>query len=79
MSSFISHVSYPATPSSQFLCSSPFLISDISFFSHDIFKVFSELDPSKATGANGINPWVLKHCAVAISEPLSFTTSSVHL
>ena len=36
----------------------------------DVFEALSSLDTSKACGADGISPKILKHCAVALYQPI---------
>ena len=36
----------------------------------DVFKALRSLDTSKAMGCDGVSPVVLKHCAMAIYQPL---------
>ena len=48
------------------MCS--FTLSDISLFKMDVFEALSSLDTSKACGADGISPKILKHCVVALYQ-----------
>ena len=46
-------------------------ISHITITEYDTYKILSNLDPSKATGADGIGNKLLKESAAAICAPLS--------
>ena len=50
------------------MCSST--LSDISLSEMDLFEALSSLNTSKACGADGISPKILKHCAVALYQPI---------
>ena len=45
-------------------------ISHISISELDVFKALKALDVSKAMGCDGISPKLLKHCAIALYQPL---------
>ena len=45
-------------------------LSDISLFEMDVFEALSSLDTSKACDADGISPKILKHCVVALYQPI---------
>ena len=45
-------------------------IDNVTFNELDVFKALRSLDTSKAMGCDGISPMVLKHCAMAIYQPL---------
>ena len=45
-------------------------ISHISISELDVFKALRALDVSKAMGCDGISPKLLKHCAIALYQPL---------
>ena len=45
-------------------------LSDIGISEMDVYEALNSLDISKAMGIDGIGPKVLKHCAVALYEPL---------
>ena len=45
-------------------------MDEISISSLDVFQALSNLDPSKAMGADGIAPQILNFCAAALFEPL---------
>ena len=40
--------------------------------SSDVYNVMTQLDPNKAMGIDGISPKVLKHCAIALCEPIAY-------
>ena len=44
-------------------------LSDISI-SEEVFQKLSSRDPSKAAGCDGIGPKLLRHCALALYQPL---------
>ena len=48
------------------------ILSDISISEDDVFQALTSLDPSKASGCDGIGSKLLKHCALALYQ----TTSS---
>ena len=43
----------------------------IDISSLDVYKALSDLDPTKAFGCDNVHPRVLKHCAVALTEPIT--------
>ena len=45
-------------------------LSDISITEEEVFQTLSSLDPSKAAGCDGIGPKLLRHCALALYQPL---------
>ena len=45
-------------------------IDKVIFNELDVFKALRSLDTSKAMDCDGISPMVLKHCAMAIYQPL---------
>ena len=45
-------------------------IGEIAITELDVFHVLRALDTSKAVGCDGISPKVLKHCALALYQPL---------
>ena len=46
-------------------------ISSLEFTESDVWRVLSQLDPSKAMGHDGLGPAILKACAVPLAAPLS--------
>jgi hypothetical protein len=44
---------------------------DLTFSSYQIFQFLRKVNPTKAPGPDGISGYVLKHCASALSFPLS--------
>ena len=44
-------------------------VNDITITECDVYKALTSLDPTKAMGTDGIGPKLLKHCALAITEP----------
>ena len=46
-------------------------ISFISCEDDEVFRILSTLDGSKAVGIDGISPLFLRHCAVALTPPLT--------
>ena len=42
----------------------------------DVYKALSDLDPTKAFGCDNVHPRVLKHCAVALTEPITHLCDS---
>ena len=46
------------------------LVDNVIFNKLDVFKALRSLDTLKAMGCDGISPMVLKHCAMAIYQPL---------
>ena len=46
------------------------LVDNVIFEELDVFKALRSLDTSKARGCDGVSPMVLKHCAMAINQPL---------
>ena len=59
--------SYPAPLS---LPSSSVSLSEIDISPFEVLQALPELNPSKAMGADGVGPQVLKSCSVALYEPL---------
>ena len=57
-------------PIENFEISVPNPIDEIHFSEQEVYSVLSSLDPSKATGPDGIGPRVLKFCALALCNPL---------
>ena len=51
-------------PTPQYIC------SDIVITEDEVLQVLSSLDPSKAAGYDKIGPKLLKHCALALYQPL---------
>ena len=45
-------------------------LSDISISEDDIYSALVSLDPTKSMGIDGISPKLLKHCALALHQPL---------
>ena len=45
-------------------------ISDITISELDVYKALSSLDTTKASGCDGISAKLLKHCAIALYQPL---------
>ena len=45
-------------------------LSDISITESDVFEALQSIDPTKATGPDGIGPHLLKFCSAAICSPL---------
>ena len=45
-------------------------ISDITISELDVYKALSSLDTTKASGCDGISVKLLKHCAIALYQPL---------
>lgn len=45
-------------------------LSSIVCSESDVLEALYDLDPSKAKGIDGIGPNVLKHCALALYQPL---------
>ena len=45
-------------------------LSDISISEEEVYQALTSLDPSKASGCDGIGPKLLKHCALALCQPL---------
>ena len=46
------------------------ILSEISITEEDVFQALTSLDPSKASGCDGIGSKLLKHCALALYQPL---------
>ena len=46
-------------------------ISTISCEEDEVFRILSSLDVSKAVSIDGISPLFLKHCAIALTPPLT--------
>ena len=46
------------------------ILSDISITQDDVFQALTSLDPSKASGCDGIGSKLLKNCAVALYQSL---------
>ena len=67
MSTSFLFTSYPAPLS---LPSSSVSLSEIDISPFEVLQALSELNPSKAMGADGVGPRVLKSCSVALYEPL---------
>ena len=60
---------FPLPPISEF--TKPFSSIDAVIFNElDVFKALRSLDGSKAMGCDDISPVVLKHCAIALYQPL---------
>ena len=62
---------------SSFWCPNPHQLSDtnpklsyLSITEENVFRSFASLNPSKADGCDGIGPRLLKHCALALCQPL---------
>jgi len=45
-------------------------VSDISISEDDVYSALVSLDPTKSMGIDGISPKLLKHCALALYQPL---------
>ena len=45
-------------------------ICSLTFSDTEVFEAISSLDPTKSSGCDGIGPKLLKHCALALYEPL---------
>ena len=45
-------------------------LSDISISEDDVYSALISLDPTKSMGNDGISPKLLKHCALALYQPL---------
>jgi len=45
-------------------------LSDISISEDDVYSALVSLDPTKSMGIDGISPKLLKHCALALYQPL---------
>ena len=46
-------------------------VSSFSCEEDEVFRILSTLDGSKAVGIDGISPLFLRHCAVALTPPLT--------
>lgn len=46
-------------------------LSEISICDADVYRQLSSLNTTKSKGLDGIGPAILKHCAVALTEPLT--------
>ena len=62
---------------SSFQCPNPMLLAypnsticEIFITEDEVFQALTSLDPSKAAGPDGIGPKLLKHCALALYQPL---------
>ena len=61
---------------SSFCCPNPRQLPDINpklghlSITEEVFRSLAFLDPSKATGCDGIGPRLLKHCVLALCQPL---------
>ena len=58
----LSHVDLLPSPQST--------LSDISISEDDVYSALVSLDPTKSMGIDGISPKLLKHCALALYQPL---------
>ena len=47
-------------------------LSNIEFTDSEVYEVLVRLDPTKAVGCNTISPFVLKHCACILANPLCY-------
>ena len=76
--SVFTHSSYNLPPL-EMLPVPPSTISDITISESDIYVAMTSLNPTKAMGIDGIGPKLLKHCALALYQPLHhlFTLSLV--
>ena len=50
-------------------------ISEITISELDVYKALSSLDTTKASGCDGISAKLLKHCAIALYQPLHHLSS----
>ena len=76
--SVFTHSSYNLPPL-EMLSMPPSTISDITISESDVYDAMTSLNPTKAMGIDGIGPRLLKHCALALYQPLHhlFTLSLV--
>ena len=47
-------------------------LSSIEFTDLEVYEVLTKLDPTKASGCDMISPFVLKHCANILANPLCY-------
>ena len=68
---------------SSFCCPNPHQLPDINpklgHLSNTEEEVFHSLDPSKATGCDGIGPRLLKHCALALYHLFNLSISQSYI
>ena len=57
-------------PPSRELETPPSILSDIAISELDVFRALRSLDVTKAKGCDGISPKLLRHCALALYQPL---------
>ena len=76
--SVFTHSSYNLPPL-EMLPMPPSTISDITISESDVYDAMTSLNPTKAMAIDGIGPRLLKHCALALYQPLHhlFTLSLV--
>ena len=58
------------SPNATLLPNTNSTICEISITEDEVFQALTSLDPSKAAGPDGIGPKLLKHCALALYQPL---------
>ena len=61
--------SFPLPPVDKLL-SPEVTLSDIVISESDVYSALNSLDPSKAMGIDDIGPKILKHCALALYQPV---------
>ena len=57
-------------PPLEMLPMPPSTISDLTISKSDVYDPMTSLNPTKAMGNDGIGPKLLKHCALALYQPL---------